>query len=248
MYYYFTCEWIINTCFWFGKLIRIAEQLQCDLVAIGNVIENEDGYFIYSLAVRVTSVDLIEDFIEKTRSEMGITEWRTVSEEYYKQGDRLARKLEDTDSFSQSSWFSEMLAYGRLNEVRQDRHDNETPEAIYSACDWLLLPQRLLQLEKARREILNLEGIIYLLNFRKDQQGHYFQTIGIRAPSSSALQVFMHQIGNNIGLENCHQINPQEFYIGARINERGVYSAEALAEANLKYALENEELHKKANR
>lgn len=241
---YFASEWVVNTDIVFRKLVNVTDQLGLGLVIIRDVEQNAAGLFVYTVAVRMSEKNLLEEFKEKIGREIRLTEWYAISGEEYEQGKKLKDIIDSMEPFEYTSWLDGMNYFGRQNEIYRDRVDHDTQDAVYHSCDWRLFPDQLLRFKGATSLVSKLYGAIYLFQLRRNRQGYHVLTFGTRTPSISALQSFMKEFGDSLGLTNCHSISSDEFYSGIKVSEQGFYSASAIADWYSKYALENQERDK----
>ncbi len=217
-YLYFACDWIISTAVIFGRTFRAAEPLGVQLVTIGGLKKNDEGFLIITFAMRVSDETQLEAFKQVIGIEKGLVNWYPISESFFAQGEEVQNPLEMLGSEG-AARIDSMMSCVMRNRNLQEQISTANMENYYFGCDWRLLPDQLGLLPAAIEAMNKLGGGIHALWSRNDEQGYHIQELGIRVTSLPDLATFIIEIGQAIGWSNWHKLSVEDYYWGTSFTD-----------------------------
>jgi hypothetical protein len=116
---YFACAWIIRANTDYDRLMHLAAESECDLVAVAPIQISQQGFAVMTFALRTPSEAHLVEFVQVAGAEMGLTHWYGVPESYFATGKPLYLNILPDDM--RESWLAGMNAYGQHNEEQRKK-------------------------------------------------------------------------------------------------------------------------------
>ncbi|MBI1279607.1 MAG: hypothetical protein GC179_15880 [Anaerolineaceae bacterium] len=241
-YLYFACDWIISTAVIFGRTFRAAQQSGIQLVTIGGLKKNDEGFLFITFAMRVSEETQLEAFKQMIGIEKGFVNWYPISATFFAQGEEVQNPLEmGTEAGSQ---IDAMIRNVKHNRNLQEQISTANTENYYFGCDWVLLPNQPTLLPRAIEVMNKFGGEIHALWSRNDEQGYHIQELGVRVTSLHNLASFIIEIGQAIGWNNWHKLSEEYYYWGTSFtdDEFDFWNINFFVKTSQNAALKNQEI------
>lgn len=121
---YYACGWVIRPDIDYERLMHLAADSECELVAVPPIQISHQGYAVQTFALRTPTEAHLVEFIQVAGAEMGLTHWYGVTENYFERGQTLILHVLPPEIRDQ--WLAGMRAYGLHNQEVAQKIEDET--------------------------------------------------------------------------------------------------------------------------
>lgn len=206
---YYACDWAIKPIAGYSSLLYKADELGCNMVKLGGISEDKDGFHRLTIAAAAESEHIIRAIIEYAEELMGMDEWYEISETQYSKGIEFSKFLSPPDSMPP---LERLATLGRLNCAIEDRVTYKNQSNLYYSCACLLNKRQLEYLKFAYDNLDTLGASMYKLYIDTKDVKKPIAIFAIRIPSEKILKRFIAETQKYIQFTNWEPISEEFFY------------------------------------